>query len=294
MEFFLQLVLAGLSVGAAYALIAMGLCLTFWTTKTLNFGQGSLLMFGAVAFTALVGEGVPATLAFAISLTLGGVLMVLAERIAIRPLLKHGDGMGWTVSTLGFGFFLQGLVAKYFGSQAIAVPALWVDGTHYISVAGLQLSMQSMSVLATSLALTLVMEWFLGASVWGRAVRAVAHDSSAAAVAGIPVRGVIVLSFIGSGILACLAGVLLAQINGTVDPGFGFNLMVSGFVAAVFGGMGSVRGAMVGGITLGVLEKLVGGYVSTAFEHAMAFAILIGILVARPEGLFGQREINKV
>ncbi|AMR79242.1 branched-chain amino acid ABC transporter permease [Cupriavidus nantongensis] len=294
MDFLLQLVLAGVSVGAAYALIAMGLCLTFWTTKTLNFGQGSLLMFGAVAFTALVGYGTPATPAFIAALAVGGVLMVVAERIAIRPLLKHGDGMGWAVSTLGFGFLLQGFVAKYFGSQAIAVPTLWLDSSQYLPVAGVQVSAQSVLVLGVAVALTLAMEWFLGGSVWGRAVRAVAHDPSAASVTGIPVRRVIVLSFIGSGVLACLAGVLLAQINGTVDPGFGFNLMVSGFVAAVLGGMGSVRGAMIGGIALGIVEKLVGGYVSTAFEHAMAFGILIIILVVRPEGLFGQREINKV
>lgn len=294
MDFFLQLVFAGICVGAAYALIAMGLSLTFWTTKTLNFGQGSLLMLGAVSSTALMAAGLHVALAVPMALLGTGALMVLVERVAIRPLLGSEESMGWVVSTLGLGFFVQGFVAKFFGSQAISVPSIVFESTSFVSIAGVQVSAQSLSVLIVSTALMLGMELFLRVSPWGRAVRAVAHDEAAASLAGIPVRRVVVLSFIASGILAGLAGVLLSQINGTVDPAFGFNLMVFGFVAAVFGGMGSVRGAMAGGIALGVIEKLVGGYLSSAFESAIAFAILMIILVWRPQGLFGQAEINKV
>jgi branched-chain amino acid transport system permease protein len=294
MEFFLQLVFAGVCVGAAYALIAMGLSLTFWTTKTLNFGQGSLLMLGAVSSTSLIALGLPAGVALPLALLITGGLMGVAERVTIRPLLKSGDSMGWVVSTLGFGLFTQGFVAKFFGSQAIAVPALMFDSMAFVSIAGIQIAAQSLSVLVVSLVLMVAMELFLRRSAWGRAVLAVAHDADAAALAGIPVRRVVVLSFIASGVLAGLAGILLSQINGTVDPGFGFNLMVLGFVAAVFGGMGSIQGAMVGGMVLGVIEKLVGGYISTAFEPAIAFAILMAILATRPQGLFGRAEVTKV
>jgi branched-chain amino acid transport system permease protein len=294
MEFFLQLVFAGVCVGAAYALIAMGLSLTFWTTNTLNFGQGSLLMLGAVASTSLIAKGLPAGVALPLALLITGTLMIMVERVAIRPLLKSGESMGWVVSTLGFGLFAQGFVAKFFGSQAIAVPPLVFDSMTFLSIVGIQVSAQSLSVLVVSLVLMVAMESFLRRSAWGRAVRAVAHDADAASLAGIPVRRVVVVSFIASGVLAGLAGILLSQINGTVDPGFGFNLMVLGFVAAVFGGMGSIQGAMVGGMVLGLIEKLVGGYVSTAFEHAMAFAILMVILATRPQGLFGRAEVTKV
>ncbi|MDB5890073.1 MAG: branched-chain amino acid transporter permease [Polaromonas sp.] len=294
MEFFLQLVFAGVCVGAAYALIAMGLSLTFWTTKTLNFGHGSLLMLGAVSSTSLIAAGMPAGVALPLALLITGVLMGVAERVTIRPLLKAGGSMGWVVSTLGFGLFAQGFVAKFFGSQAIAVPPLVFDSMVFVSIAGIQVSAQSLSVLVVSLVLMVAMELFLRRSAWGRAVLAVAHDADAASLVGIPVRRVVVVSFIASGVLAGLAGILLSQINGTVDPGFGFNLMVLGFVAAVFGGMGSIQGAMVGGIVLGVIEKLVGGYVSTAVEHAMAFAILMAILGTRPQGLFGRAEVTKV
>jgi branched-chain amino acid transport system permease protein len=294
MDFFLQLVFAGVCVGAAYALIAMGLSLTFWTTKTLNFGQGSLLMLGAVASTALIGAAVPPGIAVALALLGTGLLMVAVERVAIRPLLRSEGSMGWVVSTLGLGFLVQGFVAKFFGSQAIAVPSLVFESTTFVSIGRIQIAAQSLSVLVVSAVLMVAMDIFVRKSAWGRAVRAVAHDESAASVAGIPVRKVVVVSFVASGILAGLAGVLLSQINGTVDPAFGFNLMVFGFVAAVFGGMGSVRGAMVGGLALGVIEKLVGGYLSTAFENGIAFAILMVILVWRPQGLFGQKEMNKV
>ncbi|XAH22379.1 branched-chain amino acid ABC transporter permease [Xylophilus sp. GW821-FHT01B05] len=294
MNFFLQLLFAGVCVGAAYALIAMGLSLTFWTTKTLNFGQGSILMLGAVAVTALMAAGLSALPAVTLALLGTGILMLVVERVAIRPLLRSDESMGWVVSTLGLGFFVQGFVAKFFGSQAISVPSIIFDSMSFVSIAGVQVSAQSLSVLVVSAALMVGMEVFLRTSAWGRAVRAVAHDGAAASLAGGPVRKVVMISFIASGVLAGLAGVLLSQINGTVDPAFGFNLMVFGFVAAVFGGMGSVLGAMVGGVTLGVIEKLVGGYVSSSIESAMAFAILMVILVWRPQGLFGQAEINKV
>jgi branched-chain amino acid transport system permease protein len=294
MEFTLQLVFAGVCVGSAYALIAMGLSLTFWTTRTLNFGQGSLLMVGAVATAALLGAGVPAAFAVALAIALAGALMIVAERVAIRPLVKSGGSMGWVVSTLGFGLFLQGFVAKFYGSQAIAFPSLIFGSTDFVSIFGIQVSAQYLAVLTLSVALMVAMEIFLRSSGWGRAVRAVSHDADAAALTGIPVRRVVVLSFIASGVLAGVAGIMVAQITGTVDPQFGFNLMVLGFVAAVFGGMGSIVGALVGGIALGIAEKLAGGFISTAFGDAMAFAILMAVLAIRPQGLFGRREVTKV
>lgn len=293
MEFTLQLVFAGICVGSTYALIAMGLSLTFWTTRTLNFGQGSLLMVGGVATAALLAAGAPAAAAVALALAIAAVLMVVLERVAIRPLLKSGDSMGWVVATLGFGLFLQGFVAKFYGSQAIVFPSLVFDSLDFVKVFGIQVSAQYLAVLALSLTLMVAMEVFLRHSRWGRAVRAVAHDADAAALAGIPVRRVVVLSFVASGMLAGVAGIMVSQITGTIDPQFGFNLIILGFVAAVFGGMGSIVGAMVGGIALGVAEKLAGGFISTAFGDAMAFAILMVVLAIRPQGLFGRREVTK-
>lgn len=293
MQFALQLIFAGICVGSVYALIAMGLSLTFWTTRTLNFGQGSLLMIAAVGTVALIAAGVPVVMSIVGGLGLAAVIMIVTERIAVRPIVQAVGSMGWVVSTLGLGLFLQGFVAKFFGSQAIAFPSVIFDSLDFVSVLGVQVSLQYLSILALALVLMIALEAFLRWMSWGRAVRAVAHDPEAAALAGIPVRRVVVLSFGTSGLLAGIAGILIAQISGTVDPAFGFNLMVLGFVAAVFGGMGSTLGALLGGTSLGILEKLVGGYVSTAAEHGIAFAILMLVLAVRPDGLFGKGEVTK-
>ncbi len=294
MNFTLQLVFAGVCVGSTYALIAMGLSLTFWTTRTMNFGQGSLLMAGAVAATTLITAKLPPALAVVAGTLLTAVLMIVVERIAIRPLIKSSESMGWVVSTLGFGLFLQGFVAKVFGSQAIVFPSLMFGAQDFVKILGIQVSAQYLAVLALSVALMVAMELFLRRSRWGRAVRAVSHDAEVAALAGIPVRRIVVLSFAASGLLAGLAGIMVSQITGTVEPQFGFHLIILGFVAAVFGGMGSIVGALIGGIALGIAEKLAGGFISTAFGDAMAFAILMVILAIRPQGLFGQREVVKV
>ena len=294
MEFLLQLLFAGICVGSTYALIAMGLTLTFWTTRTMNFGQGSLMMVGAVATALCLTAKVPVVLAAAAGIGLSAVLMLGVERIAIRPLLRSAGSMGWVVSTLGFGLFLQGFVTKYLGAQPIVFPPLMFDPFAFVEVAGVRLSAQYLAVLVLSLALMVAMELFLRRSRWGRAVRAVAHDADVAALAGIPVRRVVVMSFVASGLLAGVAGILICQITGTADPQFGFNLIILGFVAAVVGGIGSIAGALLGGIALGVAEKLAGGFVSTAFGDAMAFAVLMAALAARPEGLFGVRETAKV
>ena len=294
MTFTLQLIFAGVCVGATYALIAIGLTLTFWSTRTMNFGQGSLLMVAAVAATTLMSAKLSAYAAVPIALLLSTVLMILVERIAIRPLARLGGSMGWVVATLGFGLLLQGIVARFFGSQAIMFPSLVFGPLDFVTIAGIRVSSQYLTVLACCIGLMCVMEIFIRRTRWGRAVRAVAHDAEAAAVAGVPVKRVVVASFAASGALAGLAGILVSQITGTVEPQFGFNLVILGFVAAVFGGMGSIAGALIGGIALGVAEKLAGGFVSTAFGDTMAFAILMAVLAIRPQGLFGRREILKV
>lgn len=294
MIFAAQLVFAGICVGAVYALIALGLNLTFWTTRTLNFGQGSLMMLCAVVAVLVVGAGVNFYLGLLAGLLVVGAIAAATEAIAIRPIARLAGSMGWVVTTLGVGIFLQGFVAKYFGSQALAFPSFLFSPRDFVEVLGVRLSLQYLVILVIALVLVLVFQAFLRRTAWGRALQAVSADPDLAAVMGIPVRLVVTLSFIASGILAGVAGVLVAQITGTVDAAFGFNLLIFGFVAAVVGGMGSTWGALIGGISLGVMEKLVGGYISTAAEQAIAFALLMAVLALRPEGLLGEKQFVKV
>lgn len=294
MNFAIGLILGGISVGAVYALIALGLNLTFLTTRTLNFGQGSLMMLAAISAVLFAGAGLNLYAALLLGFVLVGVVAALTEAIAIRPIAKFGGSMGWVVTTLGVGIFLQGFVAKFFGSQALAFPSFLFSPRDYVSIFGVRLSAQFLVILVIALVLVVAFEFFLKRTAWGRALQAVAIDPDLASVMGIPVRRVVMLSFIGSGVLAGIAGVLVAQITGTVDAAFGFNLLILGFVAAVLGGIGNTWGALLGGLFLGVTEKLVGGYISTAAEQGIAFALLMVALALRPEGLLGEKEFVKV
>jgi len=293
-SFFVSLLLAGISVGSVYALVALGLNLTFWTTKTLNFGQGSLMMVCAMLTVFLSSRGLVTWAAVLASLAAVAALGIIIERWTVRPALTSGGGsMGWVVSTLGFGIFLQGMAAKYFGSQAMAFPDVAFSAQDFVTVFGQYISLQYLVVLVVAVALILAFELFIRRTVWGRAVHAVSLDPELALVQGIPVRRLILGSFMLSSILAGVAGVLIAQIGGTVDPAFGFDLVLLGFVAAVLGGMGSSMGALAGGLLVGIISKLVGGYVSTAAEHGIAFALLMLALALRPQGLFGRPEVSK-
>jgi len=293
-DFFFSLVLAGISVGSVYALIAIGLNLTFWTTRTLNFGQGSLMMLCAMLVVFLAIQGLAMALAVIGGLLVVAALGVFVERFTIRPALVAGGGsMGWVVATLGFGIVLQGVAAKYFGSQAMAFPDVLFTAQAYVTVLGQHLSLQYLVVLALSVSLILLLELFVRKTVWGQAVFAISLDPELALVQGMPVRLIILGSFVASSLLAGVAGILSAQIGGTVDPAFGFDLVLFGFVAAVLGGMGSSFGALVGGLAVGLISKLVGGYISTAAEHAIAFALLMAMLALRPQGLLGRPEVSK-
>jgi branched-chain amino acid transport system permease protein len=294
MGFAASLILGGISVGSVYALIALGLNLTFLTTRTLNFGQGSLMMLAAVSAVLLAGIGANLYVGLLGGIVLVGVVAALTESIAIRPIARVGGSMGWVVTTLGVGIFLQGFVAKFFGSQALAFPSFLFSARDFVSIGGVRLSAQYLAIFVIALALVIAFELFLKRTAWGRALQAVALDPDLASVMGIPVRRVVMLSFVGSGVLAGVAGVLVAQITGTVDAAFGFNLLILGFVAAVLGGIGNTWGALFGGVFLGVVEKLVGGYVSTAAEQGIAFALLMVALAVRPHGLLGEKEVVKV
>jgi branched-chain amino acid transport system permease protein len=294
MGFAASLILGGISVGSVYALIALGLNLTFLTTRTLNFGQGSLMMLAAVSAVLLAGIGANLHVGLLGGIVLVGVVAALTESIAIRPIARVGGSMGWVVTTLGVGIFLQGFVAKFFGSQALAFPSFLFSARDFVSLGGVRLSAQYLAIFVIALALVIAFELFLKRTAWGRALQAVALDPDLASVMGIPVRRVEMLSFVGSGVLAGVAGVLVAQITGTVDAAFGFNLLILGFVAAVLGGIGNTWGALFGGVFLGVVEKLVGGYVSTAAEQGIAFALLMVALAVRPHGLLGEKEVVKV
>ena len=256
MDFLLSLLIAGASVGSIYALVAVGLNFTFWTTKTLNFGQGGVMMLCAITTAMLASRGWSLWGAVLSGVVLVAFIGVLVERLAVRPAMKAAGSMGWVIATLGFGVLLQGIAAKLFGSQAIAFPEVLFRASDIVTVAGRPVSLQYAAIFAVSLFTIIALELLMRKTVFGMAVRAVAQDPELGTVQGLPVTLIVSGSFVASAVLAGVAGILVAQISGTVDPAFGFELVLFGFVAAVIGGQlglsGTVIGAAVGSIVAAI------------------------------------------
>ena len=293
MNFFLQLLFAGISQGAIYALIAYGFNVTYWTLKVVNFAHGSCLMISVMLSLAAYKLGMPVLPAMLCGIAATGALVAVLERIAVRPVLKRTSGMGWVVSTLGAGIVLQALATLIWGTQAMAFPPFLFESTDYLTMFGVQVSLQLVLVCVAALAVMLVLEALVRNTIWGKVLRAAAFDPESARLRGIPVQRVVTISFVVSGALAGLAGVLIAPISG-IDPGFGLNLMIKGFVAAVVGGLGSSTGAMLGGLVVGVIELFVGGYISTAWRNGVVFLLLLLVLMVHPHGLLGRKATVKV
>ncbi len=293
MNFFLQLLFAGISQGAVYALIAYGFNVTYWTLKVVNFAHGSCLMISVMLSLAAYRLGLPIVVAMLCGILATGVMVGVLERIAVRPVLNRASGMGWVVSTLGAGIVLQALATLIWGTQAMAFPPFLFESTDYVTLLGVQLSLQLVLICVAALLVMLGLETLVRRTIWGKVLRAAAFDQESARLRGIPVQRVVTASFIVSGALAGLAGVLIAPISG-IDPGFGLNLMIKGFVAAVVGGLGSSLGAMVGGLAVGVIELFVGGYISTAWRNGVVFVLLLLVLMIHPQGLLGHKPAVKV
>lgn len=287
MNFFLQMAFAGLSQGAIYALIAYGFNVTYWTVRVVNFAHGSFLMFCVMLSLAAVSAGVPLAVAVPSGIAATALLALALERVAVRPVLHHGSGMGWVVSTLGAGIVLQASASLIWGAQALAFPPVIFQPTDYVPLLGVHLSLQLLLIVVVAVAVMAVLETLRRRTLWGKALRAAAADPEAARLRGIPVQRYVTVSFLISGALAGLAGILIAPISG-IEPSFGLNLMIKGFVAAVVGGLGSSVGALAGGLMVGLIELFVGGYVSTAWRNGVVFALLVCVLMARPQGLLGR------
>jgi branched-chain amino acid transport system permease protein len=291
--FLLELVTAGISLGAVYALVAHGYNITFWALRVVNFGHGSFLMMAVMVALALVNAGLPLGAAIGAGLALSAGMGWVLELVAVRPLIRAGTGMGWVVSTLGAGIVLQAVATEVWGTQSKAFPAIVFESTDYVKVLGVQLSAQLLLVFGVAILVMVVFEFFIRFTLLGRAMMATAADPDCARTMGINTRRMISLAFILSGFLAGLAGILIAPLTG-IDPAFGLELMIKGFVAAVVGGMGSSTGALVGGIFVGLLELLIGGYISSAARNGVVFSVLIVVLAVRPQGFLGKRVVVKV
>lgn len=301
MEQFFQQLLNGLAVGGIYALVALGYTMVYGVMKLINFAHGDLFTIGAyLGLTLLVTRNLagalgplPAVLAvFVMVALLVALIGCLLERVAYRP-LRNAGRLSAVVSALGASIFFQNAVMLIYGARFYVYPdSLRPDFT--VHLLGLAVPGVRLLVIAATVALMLALWAFIQRSRTGAAIRAVAIDPGAARLMGINVDRVISLVFlIGPG-LGGAAGLLVGIYYGQIDFTMGWSYGLKAFIAAILGGIGNIPGAMVGGLLLGVVEALAAGYVSMAWKDAIAFCVLILILIVRPTGLLGERTADKL
>ena len=301
----LQALLSGLALGGIYALVALGFSITHTTTKTLNFGQGEFLVAGSLVAVGtlllLSGKGYTGVLtsadvslakygiALLVSLAVLGLLGVILYFTAVRPFFGSA-GMSWVMSTIGFGIILQNTALAIWGPGSVAMPSPL--GEDVIRIGGAGIRPQEILVLVVTAVVMLVLDYILRRTRIGKAVRAVAANRQAAALMGINVAAMVVLAFVVSSGLAGLAGLLIAPIT-TASVFMGLAIALKAFSAAIVGGLTSPRGCIAGGFLLGCVEALVGLWRAEMREITI-FALIILVLVIKPEGLFGQKPFEKV
>ena len=281
----LQFLFAGLTSGAIYALIALGFCVVHNTMGIVNFVQVDFVSLGGMLlYSALFACGLAMPLALLVAI--GGVTgaAMLVERCGLRP-ARSDHPLVLIFLTIGLSIILRGVMALQWGKNRMAVPSL--SGDEPLRLFGAALLPQTLWVLALTAVAIVALLWFYRCTRLGLAMRAVAANPVAAAVVGLPVGRVKMLTFGLAGALGGLAGVLITPIT-TLRYDVGVLLGLKGFAAAILGGFGSLPGAVLGGVSLGVLETLSAGYVSSAYKDVCAFVVLLLVLFIRPRGLLGK------
>src|SRR5215211_369516 len=305
MDFFVQQLVNGLTLGSVYALLALGYSIVYGILKLLNFAHGEVYMMGAfMGYFTLSALGGASSPALPVSLVLvlmflaaglsAGVLGVAIERFAYRP-LRNAPRIAPLISALGVSFFLQSSALLLFGADFRSYETYeYIDLASGIHWGPLNISVVRITVILTAVALMLGLTLLVGRTRLGKAMRATAFDREAAAMQGIDVDRVIVSTFFIGSALAGAAGVMVGLVFYKVYHLMGFIAGLKGFTAAVVGGIGSIPGAMLGGILIGLAEAFITGYVSSTFQDVFVFSILIVLLLVRPSGLLGKADIQKV
>lgn len=285
-----QLAINGMAIGAIYALVALGLVLTYKATEVLNFAHGDVLMASSfVGWGLIVGLGWPFWLAALTTVALAAVLSWLIDARVMRLIVGQPQFAG-VMLTIAIAFMLRGLVSMSFGPESRTYPTPWSG--QKTEVAGVIIADLSLVIVAAALLITLVLFWFLKKTALGVAIQAASQNQLAAYLSGIRVKRVTSLVWGISGAIAAVCGLLLAPIA-LVDIGL-WIVVLKALAAVVLGGFGSVPGAILGGLLLGVIEQFSGVYLPDGFKDAMAYLVLIGVLILWPRGLLGEAHGRRV
>ncbi|MDD6615985.1 MAG: branched-chain amino acid ABC transporter permease [Lachnospiraceae bacterium] len=292
---FLTYLINGISLGSVYAIIALGYTMVYGIAKMLNFAHGDVIMVGGyAALTMMLSYGAHPLIAVLAAIVVCTLLGITIEAVAYRPLREAASPLAVLITAIGVSYLLQNVVLLIFGSSpksfqsVVSVPDLKLAG------GALNISGETIVTILSCIIIMTVLTLFINKTKAGQAMLAVSEDKGAAQLMGINVNGTIALTFaIGSG-LAAIAGVLLCSAYPSLSPYTGSMPGIKAFVAAVFGGIGSIPGAMIGGALLGVIEILGKAYISSQLADAIVFAVLIIVLLVKPTGLLGKKIQEKV
>lgn len=291
---FISNLISGIRLGSIYAIIALGYTMVYGIAKMLNFAHGDVIMIGAYsAFVALYRANLPLPIALIISIIICTLLGVIIERLAYKP-LRQASSLAVLITAIGVSYFLQNLALLIWGSAAKIFPTILDYGSINLFNDQLKLSYQMLITITVCIIIMILLNLFIKKTKIGKAMRACSEDKEAAALMGINVDNIISLTFaIGSG-LAAIAAILLCAAYPTVTPTLGSMPGIKAFTAAVIGGIGSIPGALLGGLLLGVIEIIVKAYGLSELNDAIAFGVLILVLLFKPTGLLGKKVKEKV
>ena len=289
---FLQYLINGISLGSVYAIIALGYTMVYGIAKMLNFAHGDVIMVGAyVIFTIISTMGYPPVVGVIVAVALCTVLGITIERIAYKP-LRGASSLAVLITAIGVSYFLQNMALIVFGADTKSFNSIVKFGPFHLG--GLVISGETLVTIVSCIIIMIILTTFINKTKAGQAMLAVSEDKGAAVLMGINVNQTIALTFaIGSG-LAAIAGALLCSAYPTLSPYTGSMPGIKAFTAAVFGGIGSIPGAFVGGILLGVIEIFGKAYISSQLSDAIVFAVLIIVLIVKPSGILGKNRQEKV
>ena len=291
---FLSFLISGLSLGSVYALIALGYTMVYGIAKMLNFAHGDVIMVGAyLIYVVSTMQGLPVWVGILASVVGCTALGMLIERLAYKP-LRGAQSLAVLITAIGVSYFLQNAALLIFGSSPKSFSSVINRKPLRLFSGNLVISWEAILTLTVSILIMIALTIFISKSKQGKAMRAVSEDRAAAQLMGINVNRTITLTFAIGSALAAVAGILLCSSYPTLTPYTGAMPGIKAFTAAVFGGIGSIPGAMLGGVLIGIIQMLANGYISTQLSDAIVFAVLIIVLLVKPTGLLGKKINEKV
>ena len=294
MTVFIQYLVNGLSMGSVYAIIALGYTMVYGIAKMLNFAHGDVIMVGAyVSFCATSYLGLPGWASVILSCVVCTVLGVLIEGLAYKPLRQAGP-LAVLITAIGVSYFLQNSALLLWSSNPKSFKSVVGTGSIKLMDGQVTITYNALLTVVVCIVVMLALTWFTGNTKMGKAMRACSEDKAAAQLMGIDVNRTIFMTFAIGSALAAIAGVLLCSYSPVLQPTTGAMPGIKAFDAAVFGGIGSIPGAFVGGILIGIIEAMAQAYISTSLANSIVFGVLIIVLLVKPAGLLGKYVPEKV